>query len=52
MIFIGKISNGHNSIKNVSGVTFFFSAHRLMMIYICTKFYENILIGIKVIERP
>ena len=29
----------------------FFSAHRLMMAYICTKFHENILDGIKVIER-
>ena len=28
-----------------------FSAHRLMVIYICTKFHENILDGIKVIER-
>ena len=29
---------------------FLFSAHRLMMVYICTKFHENILNGIKVIE--
>ena len=28
-----------------------FSAHRLMMVYICAKFHENILDGIKVIER-
>ena len=28
-----------------------FSAHRLIMVYICTKFHENILDGIKVIER-
>ena len=29
----------------------FFSAHVLMVVYICTKFHENILDGIKVIER-
>ena len=27
------------------------AAHRLMMLYICTKFRENILDDIKVIER-
>ena len=30
---------------------FFFSAHRLIVVYTCTKFHENILDGIKVIER-
>ena len=30
---------------------FFFPAHRQMVVYICTKFHENILDGIKVIER-
>ena len=44
MIFIGKISKGHNSVKNVDGISLF-SAHRLMMVYICTKFHENILDG-------
>ena len=29
----------------------FFSEHRLMVVYISTKFHENILDGIKVIER-
>ena len=29
---------------------FLFSAHRLIVIYISTKFHENILHGIKVIE--
>ena len=57
---MGKISKGHYSVKSVGGVTFlvlctssrfFFSAHRLMMVYICTKFRENILDGMKVIER-
>ena len=42
MIFMGKISKGHNSIS---------SAHHLMMVYICTKFHENILEGIKIIEQ-
>ena len=42
MIFIGKNSKGHNSV---------FSAHHLMMVYICTKFHENILEGIKVKEQ-
>ena len=51
MIFIGKISKGHNSGKMYVDLWFFFSAHRLMMVYICTKFHENILKGIKVIER-
>ena len=51
MIFIGKISKGHNSVKNVGGVTTLVSAHRLMMVYICTKFHENIVDGIKIIER-
>ena len=79
MIFIGKISKGHNSVKNVYGIRvlfflfffflelgslfsahrlmtsmesrFFFPAHPLMVVYICTKFHENILDGIKVIER-
>ena len=45
-------SKRRNSVKNVGGVTVvFFSAHRLMVVYICTKFYENILDGIKNIER-
>ena len=51
MIFIGIISKGHNSVKIKVELRFFFSAHRLIMIYICTKFQENILNGIKFIER-
>ena len=46
MIFLGIISKGHNSVKNVGGVTGFFSAHCLMMVYISTKFHENIMDGI------
>ena len=30
---------------------FLFSAHCLIVVYICIKFYENILDRIKVIER-
>ena len=30
---------------------FCFSAHRLMVVYICTKFHGNILDGIIVMER-
>ena len=78
MIFIGKISKGHNSVKmclelgfffffffflelgflfsahrlmTSMELRFFFPAHPLMVVYICTKFHENILDGIKVIER-
>ena len=29
-------SKGHNSLKNVGGVTVLFSAHHLMVVYICT----------------
>ena len=50
MIFIAEISKGHNSIKKVE-LRLFFSAHHLIVVYICTKFHENILDGIKVIER-
>ena len=31
---MAKISKGHNSVKNVDGVMFFFSAHRPMVVYI------------------
>ena len=52
-ISIGKIKvlkfHGHNSVKNVGGVIFLFSAYRLM-VYICTKFHETILNGMKLIE--
>ena len=51
MIFMANISKGHNSVKNISGVA---------VLVLCTlsdddlylyKFQENILHGIKVIER-
>ena len=50
MIFIGKISKGHKSVKMQVELWFFF-AHRLMVVYISTKCHENIFDGIKVIER-
>ena len=50
--FIGKfISKGHNSVKDVGGVIVLQkknSAHRLMVVYIGTKFHENMLDGIRV----
>ena len=51
MIFILIISKGHNSPKNVDELSFFFYPHHLATLNICTKFHENILDGIKVIER-
>ena len=51
MISILKITKGNNSAKNVDGVTVLISARRLIMLYICAKFYEIVLNGIKVIER-
>ena len=40
-ISILKITKGHNSVNNIGEVTFLFSAHRLMMFYVCTKFRVN-----------
>ena len=50
MISIQKITKGNNSAKNVGGVMVFISAHRLVMLYIFTKFCEIISNHIKVIE--
>ena len=38
MIFIGKISKGHNSVKNVYGirVLFFFSFWKMLEIWECS----------------
>ena len=48
-------AKGHNSLKNVGRVMVLnlctLSYDALYLVYICTKFYENILDGIKVIER-
>ena len=47
----GKLQRGIIPQKNVGGVTAFISAHRLVMLYISTKFCEIISNGIKVIQR-
>ena len=47
---LGKISKGHNSVKNVSRVTVFLCTSPDIGLYLY-KVYENILDGIKVIER-
>ena len=49
-ISIRKITKGNNSAKNVGGVTVVISAHRLVMLYISTKFCEIISNGIKVLD--
>ena len=51
MISILKITKENNSAKNVGGETVLISACPLVMLYICAKFHEIILNGIKVIER-
>ena len=51
-IFIGKLSKGHNSVKNVGGVPVLFlctSSDNDSYLYKVDD--ENILNGIKVIER-
>ena len=48
MIFIRKISKGHNSEKNIGGVSVLFLC--TSSVCICTEFHGNILNGIKVIE--
>ena len=48
---MGKVSKGHNSIKILGGVTVLvLCTSSDMMVYIYTKFHENILDGMKVIE--
>ena len=53
--FQTEIFKGHNSLKNVGSVTVLnlctSSCDASFLVYICTKFHENILDGIKVIER-
>ena len=48
---IGKIARGNNYAKNAGGVNVLISARCLVMLYICAKFHEIILYGIKVIEQ-
>ena len=41
---MGKITRGHNSVKNVGGVmVFVFYAHRLMMVYCFMEIYLMVL---------
>ena len=53
--FQTEIFKGHNSLKNVGPVMVLnlctSSYDSLYSVYICTKFHENILVGIKVIEQ-
>ena len=49
--FHRKHFKGHNSVKKCRWSYSSFTAHRLMVTYICTNIHENILDGIKVIER-
>ena len=50
-ISILKITKGNNSAINVGGVNVVNLCHSLVMLYICAKFHEIILNGIKVTER-
>ena len=43
MLLILFIKKGHNSLNIIHGVKVLFSAHRLNMVYICTKFKEKYL---------
>ena len=53
--FQTEIFKGHNFLKNVGRVMVLnlctLSYDALYLVYICTKFHENILVGIKVIEQ-
>ena len=53
--FQTEIFKGHNSLKNVGRVIVLnlctSSYDALYLVYICTKFHENFLVGIKVIDR-
>ena len=53
--FQTEIIKGHNSLKTVGQVIVLnlctSSYDALYLVYICTRFHENILEGIKVIER-
>ena len=48
--FHTKIYKGCNSVKNVGGVLYLFSAHCLMMFYTSTKFHVHISKGFCVTE--
>ena len=46
-----KNTKGHHSVKTKSRVMFFFSAHHLMVLCICTKIHELTLNGFRDVER-
>ena len=46
-----KFAKGHNSVKHEGGVMVLLLCMSFDDLYIGTKFHENILNGIKVIER-
>ena len=50
MILILIFTKGHNFVNIARTVIILVFAHRLSMIYICTKFRENILNGLRVTE--
>ena len=50
MISIVKFSKGHSSLKLYVEFKLFFSAHHLIMLFICNTFHENISKGFRVIE--
>ena len=41
----------HNSVNIVHGVTVPFSAHHLIMVYICIKFHKNMLNNLRIMEQ-
>ena len=53
--FQTEIFKGHNSLKNVGRVMVLnlctSSYDALYLVYICTEFHENVLVGIKVIQQ-
>ena len=51
MILLLEFSKSLNSVKIFVELQYLFSGHRLMVLYNCAKFHENISKGVKVIER-
>ena len=41
-----QFTKGDNSVKTIDELGYLISAHRLIMLYICTKFQENISKGL------
>ena len=50
MVFHTGNFKGAKFCKNIDEFRFFFYLHHLVTLNICTKYHENILDGIKVIE--